>query len=428
MFPQFTTSQLPTLNARLATQGYNHVRGTDFNVLFEANQKLDALTQGLSVKARIAYASTDVNSKQVFNFTIPTYRYNSLTDTYAVNLRDGSGYVYDPYNVTGNTLNNNNNVNLQAFATYDRTFGDHHFSGLLLFNQTSRTYYTNLTDIFWDPTRTGVPEKFRGTSFKVGYDYKGRYLIDINGAYNGTDRFAANNAYGYFPAVAVGYRISEEEFFKKLFPTFSLFKLRASYGKVGSDVAPGGRYIYAQTYNQNGAYSFGESQQSYNAIFEGTLANPNVVWEEATKLDIGLDLNLLKDKLSATLDYFHDIRSRQLFEPGNVPLLIGVSLPRANLAKTQNKGYDGQITYRDNIGKVQFNTSFVFSIAKNKVLENTESQPYANLRRTGQPIDQPFGYESLGFYTDQDVALLNNYWANPGNYSTPPVGIPAYAL
>lgn len=429
LFPQFTISQLPTLNARLATQGYNHVRGTDFNVLLNATQRLDALTKGLSLTARIAYASTDENSKQVLNFTIPTYRYNALNDSYAVNLRsDVSGYVYDPYFLTGGTRNNNNNVNLQVFATYDKTFGDHHVSSLLLFNQTSKTYYINLNDIYWDGSRTGVPEKFRGTSFKIGYDFKSRYLIDFNGAYNGTDRFAANKRFGFFPAVSVGYRISEEEFFKKLFPTFSLFKVRASYGLVGSDVTPGNRYIYAQTYNQTGAYSFGESHQSYNAIFEGALANPEVVWEKAKKLDIGLDLNLLRDKVSATLDYFHDIRYDQLFEPNNIPLLIGVSLPRANLARTQNQGFDGQVTYRDNIGKVQFNTSFVFSIAKNKVLFQSEAQPYANLRRTGQPIDQPFGYESLGFYTQQDISLLQQYWSNPTAYERPPVAVPVYAL
>ncbi|RYZ96232.1 MAG: SusC/RagA family TonB-linked outer membrane protein [Sphingobacteriaceae bacterium] len=435
LFPQFTTNQAATLNARLATGGYNHARGTDFNALFNVHQKLDMITQGLALTARIAYANTDENSKQVLNFTIPTYRYNAIDDSYNVNLNSGSGYVYDTYILTGGTRNSNANVNLQLFSQWERTFGKSHFNTLLLFNQSSKTFYAS-TDPFFSSDRIGIPEKFRGTSLKFEYEYDGKYLFTFNGAYNGTDRFAADKRFGLFPAFSVGYRISEEPFFKKLFPTFSLFKIRGSYGIVGSDVTPGNRYIYSQVYNLGDAYSFGESHTNFPAIYEGSLANPNVTWEKAKKFDVGLDLNFLNDKFSVTVDYFHDIRYDQLFQPNNIPLLLGISAPRVNLARTQNTGFDGQVTYRNSFGKFQFNTAFVFSIAKNKVLYQSEAQPLPNLRATGQPIDQPFGYESLGYYTPQDIVALNEYYLDKGNerykdpvtgFFKPPVAVPVYS-
>jgi hypothetical protein len=242
--------------------------------------------------------------------------------------------------LTGNTDINTNNYNLQLYLNYDRTFSNtHHFSGLVLLNQTSNTLYAaNLLS----GDLVGVPQKFRGFSGRVGYDYKQKYLIDFNVAYNGTDRFAADHRFGIFPAVSLGYNLVKEDFFTKALPMFSLFKLRASYGLVGSDAAPGNRYVYNQVYNQGGGYNFGQSQQGYGTIYEGSLGNPTVVWERARKLDIGLDMNLFNDKISVTFDYFHDVRYNQLITPGSTPLILGVDLPAVNVGKTQNQGFDGR--------------------------------------------------------------------------------------
>jgi TonB-linked SusC/RagA family outer membrane protein len=432
-YSKFTPGALPTLNARLAGDGYQHFRRTDFNALFGAVQKLDNITQGLSVTARVAYASTDQFSRGVNNFgNYPSYHYNPVTNSYS--LKPNAPYVFGTYIYFGNTNIYNTNLNIQLFSNYERSFGKNHYTGLLLLNQQSYTPYA-AADGNGNPTLggtdVGVPQKFRGISAKGGYDYDGKYLIDLNVAYNGTDRFSAAHRYGFFPALGIGYNMASEKFFKDAFPTFSLFKIRGSFGLVGSDAAPGNRYVYTQTYNKGGGYNFGQSQQNYTTISEGSLGNDNVVWEKNRKADIGIDMNFLNDKLSATIDVFHDVRYDQLITPGGISQVLGVGLPAINIGRVQNQGFDGQISYHNTIGTVQYNTAFVFSYAKNKILYESEATPvYPWLLHTGHPINQPFGYHYLGYYTAADVTEIANYKAahqgtNAGNsIAIPDNGLP----
>jgi TonB-linked SusC/RagA family outer membrane protein len=426
-YSSFNPEHLPTLNARLATGGYQHSRRTDFNFLFGATQKLDALTEGLSLTGRVAYSSIEQFTKQTFNGGgFPSYHFDPTTNQYT--LKPGASYVYQTYVLTGNTDINSNNYDAQLYANYDHLFGNaHHITGLLLFNQTSQTY--NAQPLL-DGALVAVPQKFQGVSGKIGYDYKQKYLLEFNVAYNGTDRFAANHRFGYFPALSVGYNLVKEKFFADKFPVFSLFKLRASYGLVGSDVAPGNRYVYNQVYKQGGGYYFGETPQGYGSVYEDALSNANVVWERAKKTDVGLDLNLFNDKISATIDYFHDIRYDQLIVPGSVPQIIGVDLPAVNIGRTRNQGFDGQISYHSNAGKVQYNVGFVFSYAKNKILFMDEAAPaYKTLARTGLPIGQQFGYHSLGYYSVKDIADIKAFQAaHGGSNAGDPIAIPDNGL
>ncbi|WPU96393.1 TonB-dependent receptor [Mucilaginibacter sabulilitoris] len=417
-YSKYNTSQLPTLNARIATGGYQNSKRTDYNVLFNITQKLDAITEGLSLTGRVAYASTEQFTRGTGNYDdIPSYHYDPLANTYTKNPK--GGYVFPNQYYSGNIDIYTTNVNTQLFANYDRSFGSkNHVSGLVLLTQSSQTFDANA---FLDPKLVGVPSKFRGISVKGSYEYAGKYLIDINAAYNGTDRFAANHRYGWFPAVGIGYNMTKEKFFHDAFPIFGLFKLRGSFGLVGSDVAPGNKYIFAQDYIKGGGYNFGSSLTPIDTYYEGALPNASVVWEKQREADIGLDINMLKDNsLSLTVDYFHNIRYDQLITPNNIPEILGVDLPAINLGKTRNQGFDGQIGYHSNIGNVQFGTNLVFSYAKNKVLFKSEAAPaYPWLARTGQPINQPFGYHSLGYYTAADVAAINAYknahGSNAGN-------------
>ena len=143
-------------------------------------------------------------------------------------------------------------------------------------------------------------------------------------AYNGTDRFGKNNRFGFFPAVGIGYAISEENFFKNvdwLEKNVQLLKIRASYGLVGSDVAAGNRYLYEQVYQENGNYPFGDYPADSPVIKEGDLGTPSVTWEKAKKFDVGLDMNLF-NKVSFTIDYFLDKRYDQLVTRADVPLIM----------------------------------------------------------------------------------------------------------
>ena len=394
-----TQDRKPTLNARLANEGYKRVRRNDNNILYGATWKMDFLTQGLAANFRVAYSSVDENYRQVHRGDYPTYYYNSSTNEYEIN--PNKKYDYGTYSVTSGTDQATKDVNIQASLNYAHVFnGDHDVNAMFLYNRQSTT---NEKD-------AAVPNNFEGYTLTMGYKYKGKYLIDLNMAYNGTDRFGKNNRFGFFPAVGIGYAISEENFFKNvdwLKKNVQLLKIRASYGLVGSDVAAGNRYLYEQVYQENGNYPFGDYPADSPVIKEGDLGTPSVTWEKAKKFDVGLDMNLF-NKVSFTIDYFLDKRYDQLVTRADVPLIIGIGYAPSNVARTTNQGFDGQIGYQDRFGEFDFNTSLVFSYAKNKVDFKAEAQQkYPWLAETGRPLNQPFGYKWIGYYTPEDIELIN---------------------
>lgn len=391
-----TQENLPTINARIANGGYNRIRRTDSNILFGVTQDFSDWIDGLSITGRLAYSSVEENSRQVYRSSFPTYRYNPENDSYTIDPR--GNYAYGTYSVLGNLNVSTKNLNIQGFLNYNKVIeDDHNFDFLFLYNRQSTSAQAN------------VPANFEGYTAKVNYNFKEKYLFDLNVAYNGTDRFGADNRFGFFPALGVGYNISKEPFFKDALPFVDLLKIKSSYGIVGSDITPGNRYLYRQVYQNGGGYIFGESPIRYPTVFEGNLGNPNVTWEKARKFNVGIDGNIFDSKFSFEVNYFYDYRFDQLVTRENVPQILGIGISPNNIAETSNQGFDGQIGYQNSFGEFQFSTNLVFSYAKNKVLYKAEAQQaYPWLAETGQPIGQPFGYTYTGFYTQEDITNLND--------------------
>lgn len=396
-----TKDRKPTLNARLGNEGYKRNRRNDNNILYGATWKMDFLTKGLSADFQIAYSSSDENYRIAMRTRYPTYHYDSATELY--NINPNGVYDYEQYFVYNGTDKATKDLNIKASLDYARVFNDvHDVNAMFLYNRQSTT---NEKD-------AAVPNNFEGYTMKLGYKYKNKYLLDFSMAYNGTDRFGKDNNFGFFPAVAVGYAISQENFFKNvdwLEKNVQLLKFRASYGIVGSDVASGDRYLYRQVYKTGDSYTFGEGNSfSVGGIKEGELGNLNVTWEKARKFDVAVDMNLF-DKLSFTFDWFIEKRYDQLVTRNDIPDLLGIGLSPENVAETTNKGFDGQIGYQDRFGNFNFNTNLVFSYAKNRVDYKAEAQQkYKWLRETGRPINQPFGYHWIGYYTPEDIAKINS--------------------
>lgn len=411
----------PTINARLATEGYNRTRRYDSNILFGARQKLDFITEGLSISARLAYSSIDENKRKVFRGQndYPSYHYDSSNESYTLN--PNSSYSYVPYTVIGDAEKSIKDLNVQAFANYQRTFNeDHNLNAMFVYNRQSKTVDKD------GGTNAAVPQNSEGFTLSTNYNYKNKYLLDFNIAYNGTDRFDKDNRYGWFPAVGIGYNIAEEPFFMEKFPKIQLLKIRGSFGIVGSDDTPGDRYLYRQMYEPGSGYQFGDKASDDNvwaSYKEGNLANPYVTWEKARKWDVGIDGNMF-NKLSFMIDFFYDYRYDQLVQRESIPLMIGGTLPRENLGETENRGFDGQIGYNDRIGKVNIMTSFVFSYAKNKIIYQAEAQQrYPWLAKTGRSIGQPFGYTWDGYYTQQEIDEIDA--GNPNKIPVPNVPVVA---
>jgi TonB-linked SusC/RagA family outer membrane protein len=375
--------------------GYEREYRNDLNLNLTANHKLDFITKGLSARGLVAYTNNAGFSRSLTRGRFPVYEYNAsadILDPVFPELIRIEPLVRGSVNAVPYRR-----LNMQGILNYNRQFGQHNVYALALYNQA--------TDI----SGSVAPANFKGYAARVGYNFKSKYLLEFNAGYNGTDRFKAKNRYGLFPAVSAGWNISEEKFFKDHVSFINYFKVRGSYGLVGSDDVGGNRYIYEEVYTRStGAYYFGENPTADERILPGQLANEDVRWEKERKANIGADIKLFNSKLEITADYFDHFRYDILTARESVPNYTGLSLPPVNIGKVSNKGLEVEINHRNTIGKsFQYFVKGNFSYAKNRIVFRDEPENAANplLRKTGRAIGQQYGYITEGFYYDSaDIA------------------------
>jgi TonB-linked SusC/RagA family outer membrane protein len=365
---------------RLANGGYKRNFNNNYNIVVGADQRLDFITRGLAAKVNISYAGNNNESRNLTRSGMPTYRYIPTTNSYS-----GGGRV-PVYSVGQANGAFNSTTIIQASLNYERTINEHHFTGLFLINQRNFVKEAN------------IPINYRGTTARLDYDFKRKYLLGITVARNGNDLFQENKRYGIFPAISWGYNLSEEPFFHQLFPFFDMFKVRGSYGLVGSDAS------YPSTVNSVIQYTTTGGNYYGNTASEDSLVNPDVTWEKERKTDLGIEVNMLNGKITLSGSYFYNYRYDQLIAQGDVPLVIGQILPKKNIGKSENKGFDGMITYRDKSGQFDYSISANASYAVNRILYVSEAPDYPYLAKTGRSIGvlSSLGYHNIGFYQQDD--------------------------
>ncbi|RAJ87975.1 TonB-linked SusC/RagA family outer membrane protein [Chitinophaga dinghuensis] len=389
--------------AILKYAGYQRSFENNFNVVTSATHKLDFITPGLSANVLVSLAS-DYNFARSLtraNNEILMYYYDAVAEAYKPVVNNL--YRMGKLSSSGGYRGSARKLNLQGSLNYGRSFGGHNFSGLLLFNQNTNTSNAwNSTD---NVVYAGIPANFRGITGRIGYNYKLKYLVDINAGYNGSDRFASSKKYGLFPALGLGWNISEENFFKDNIHFIDAFKIRGSYGLVGSDKIGAYKYLYEQIYAGGKGYNFGELPVGYNGTVEGDLGNDQVTWEKERKADIGVDIKMFDGKIGIVADYFDNYRYDILSTRGTVPQPVGVGLPPLNLGRVSNKGYEVEVEYNNRSHKVQYFVKGQISFAKNKILYRDEPMAkYPWMTQTGKSIGQAFGYKYVGMFKDvEDV-------------------------
>ncbi len=377
------------------------------NVLnFDIQYKLDLgfLTKGLDFKAKASYNS---------DYTAQKNRQNGFGTgvTYVATLVNGQE-VLRKENITWPTPYSeakwgNRNWYAEASFNYARSFGEHNFGGLLLYNQ-SKSYYP------WDSKGSiyqSIPKGYIGLVGRVTYDYGTRYLLDLNIGYNGSENFAPGKRYGLFPSVSVGWIPSQEKWWEPVKKYIGYLKFRGSYGLVGNDSTNGARFLYlpgtwqfytgSMTVNpQDRGTNFGTSGNWLQAVKELTSGNPNVTWETARKINVGVDAAFFKDRLHAYVDFFWEDR-KDILVSNAATLSAVTSLPSSyvNEGRVKNHGYEVTLNWEDKIGNVRYSISPSFSFARNEVIEMLEVPPmYDYLRRTGLSVGQPFGYDLFEYY------------------------------
>ena len=373
---------------------------------FDIQYKLDMsfLTKGLDFKVKASYNS---------EYTAQKYRQNGYGTglTYVATIVNGEE-VLRKENVTwpipySEGKWGNRNWYAEASFNYARRFGKHNIGGLLLYNQ-SKTYYP------WDSSNSlyqSIPKGYVGLVGRVTYDYDTKYLLDFNIGYNGSENFAPGHRYGTFPSVSVGWIPSQEKWWEPVKNTVSYLKLRASYGLVGNDNTNGARFLYLpgtwqffqghMGWNpQTQGANFGTNGNWLQGVRELTAGNPNVTWETATKINVGLDAGFFKDKLHAYVDFFWEDRKDILVSNAStLPAVTSLPANYVNEGRVKNHGFEVTLNWEQKIGDFRYSISPNVAYAKNQVIEMLEVKPlYDYLSRTGLPVGQRFGYDLFEFY------------------------------
>lgn len=388
---------------RLTQSGYSKSTTNTLNSTISLTQKLDMITPGLQAKAMFAY---DVWTGHYFQASFsPELWYATARDDQGqlnyVQAEKGEEFlkksVWSDMSYT---------TYFEGTISYDRTFGDHKATAMLLYNQ--RVYNTNSGEGEYSV----LPFKNLGLAGRATYSYKDRYFAEFNFGYNGSENFAPGKRFGFFPAVALGWYISEEPFWENIRPYVSKLKIRGSYGTVGNDkLGDNVRFAYITEIIDNGMYDFGlpGSSNILYGVTEGKFGSKDLTWETETKRDIGLEIGLF-NMLELNVDYFFNNRRDIFMQRRVIPSTAGYNeAPWVNYGKMQNRGVDASLTLHKAIGKDwHIDAIGTFTFARNKVTEWDEpTQQYANLYQTGHSYGQQFGLVAERLYTDADFDASN---------------------
>lgn len=386
------------LLAQTIGSGYRENYKRDVLVNLYLRRDLSDVTPGLWVQAKAAYYGT-------LSETI--YRDKS----YAVFQQGGTGYTQYGTNgaqANGNGIDYQGRTDYEELSIgYDKMFGKNHgLAALLIAN---RDNSSNGYDL---------PYTIVGTAGRIAYSYKQKYIAEVAFGANGSNRYPGGKTkLGFFPSLGLGWNMEGESFLKSM-SWITRLKLYGSYGKTGWDNP--GYFVYYPRYFDGPTAYFGTGATGNTSITEGTLPNPNISWEKATKLNLGLTGALLNNRLSFTVEYFRNKYYDLLQQRGANSTLIGNDYPDENIGRNRYYGWEGRVGWQNATGPFRYFISANGSGAGSEVLFMDEvARPYSYNYRTGQPVGQRFGYVAEGLFQNgseiNSSATTEGYKAQPGD-------------
>ena len=397
------------------TGGYYHYNNNKLQMDLQLQQKLDMITKGLLFKIKGSYNSLFSVTKggtvgrATYNPVIQddgTIAYRKSGENTPVTYSEDTGKARDWY--------------FETSLNYNRSFGLHTVTGLVLYNQ-SKEYYPSSGS--W----SDIPRGYVGLVGRMTYDWNNRYMAEFNIGYNGSENFHPDRRYGIFPAGSVGWVVSDEPFFKPIKDVVSFMKLRASWGLVGNDKIGGSRfmylsdpYIYNTTMAARGgyAYNFGiENSNLYAAYYEdvNNKNNPEVTWEKAFKQDYGIDIQFLNNRLRATFDYYKEHRTDILLRDYTAPSIVGFLPPYANMGIVDSWGWELSLKWNDKIGSdFRYWATVNISHNQNEIIEKKEA-PLNNEYQyeKGHRIGSRYMYQFFRYYDADTPRLYEETFGKP---------------
>lgn len=412
----------------LAIGGVQYQTTTSLTTDFTLEQNLDMLIRGLRFSGTFSMDNTFVESDRgindLYNDTqrkwidpktgMAYYRqaYDGVT---GFDFQEGIKWSPAAGSVTGNTRRNFYQLQLN----YSKTLADKH-------NITAM----GLLQRYITANNSEVPRYREDWVFRTTYNYKSKYTVEYNGAYNGSEQFAASKRFGFFQSGGVNWIVSNEQFMKSL-PFINLLKLRASYGQTGNDnISSGGRWLYNDQWAYGGQARLGTTggeaaeQSPYVWYRQTAIGNPNIQWEVSEKMNFGTDFELFKGLIKGKADVFTDKRSKILLANRSVPSYYGATPPPANLGKIDAQGYELELNFNKNFNKqLRLWTDLNMTHTQNKVVEADNPELLPDYQKSqGKAYGQTYSYVSAGYYNTWDelyASTINNTNDDvklPGNY------------
>lgn len=374
---------------------------SDFYLKRTFNEVLD----GLWMKARVSFFS---------NLSESINRNKSFAVFEQIGTSSGGQAQYRQYGTNGTQANANgidfqNRSDFQEFSLgYSKTFGAvHDLDVTLLANRDNLINGSNLA------------YTIQGISGHASYAYQQKYLAEISFAYNGANRYPANGGfkYGFFPAIGLGWNINEENFLKSV-NWLNHLKLYGSYGKTGQD--NGAYYTYQQVYSSSASAIFGSSAAGVTSLGEASLANPNVTWEKAEKLNLGIAAAIWQNRLSASIEYYNNRFTDLSIVRGTNTGLLGIAYPNENIGKERYSGWEGELKWAEQQQTFGYSLGLNASVQQSELLYSAEAgQRYSWMQRTGNPLGKQFGYVAEGLFRNQQEiqghATIEGYQPQPGD-------------
>jgi len=330
-----------------------------------------------------------------------------------------------PMNSLRESRNTFKEFTFNNLLNYSRKFNDHSLNVLAGYSQIENKvsqlsafrqgFYNNDIQSIGQGTDDATKDNGGGESewglrsyfSRINYSYQNKYLFEANGRYDGSSRFMEERRYSFFPSFSAGWRLSQEKFWEDFSKYVNEFKVRGSWGKTGNQAVD--LYSYFSTLNLVN-YSFnGLPVQGYNQL---RMANTDITWETTTQSNIGIDAQVLQNRVSISVDYYHK-RTDGILLVLPVPGTLGLSPAPQNAGRVDNKGWEFQVGSRSSFGKFSLDATVNFNVNNNEVIDLAGTGPYISgddidpryITAEGYPINAFWGYKTDGlFQTEEEIA------------------------
>lgn len=404
-------------------KGYRDSRTSQMAAQFELKQKLDFITEGLSLRAMFntnRYGYFDM-SRQYAPFFYRIGSFNKPENSYTLAaLNEQSGRETLDY-VQGNKVVNSTTY-FETATNWIQTYKDRHSIGAMLVFTLRESMTSDASTL-----QQSLPSRNVNFAGRATYSYDSRYFFEANFGYNGSERFAKKERFGFFPSVGLGWLMSNEPFWNtNLKNTINKLKLKATHGLSGNDAIgnPSDRFFYISEVDMNNEgkqSSFGTygnyGGQTLNGISISRYSNEDITWETARKTNFGIELGLF-DKIELQADYFIESRWNILMPRASIPTTMGLQAEvLANVGKAKSSGVDLSLDYNHVINKDFWLTGMANFTYATSQFEVYEEPKYSNApwkSRIGTSLNQGFGYVAERLFTDEEE--IRNSPTQFGNY------------